>query len=332
MQNAPFTSIVKWTVEFMLTLVFATITGCNNAPRGDAAAVDSQPAQIAGQPGVGQPEFISDDAAAAALLAAAKLRDREEVRKVLGPATKEMVSGDAVEDANAFAAFAQHADEGTRLEKRDGTTILHIGKGDWPFAIPIVKAADGKWFFDTAAGKQEILARRIGGNELETIKVCHAYVAAQREYASVDRDGSEVLKYAQHMMSKPGTKAGLYWAVAPGETPSPFGPMIADASAEGYNFKQGQGPQPFHGYYFHILKAQGSAAPGGKYSYIINGNMIAGFALVAFPAEYRKSGVMTFIVSHQGKVYQKDLGPDTTSAAKAMTEYNPDPTWTLVRE
>jgi len=195
-----------------------------------------------------------------------------------------------------------------------------------------VRAASGQWFFDTAAGKQEILARRIGRNELESIKVCRAYVEAQREYAGQDRDGSGVAKYAQRLNSHPGQKDGLYWEAMPGAEPSPFGPLAAQAAAEGYATSGVHRHEPFHGYLYHILTRQGPAAAGGAYDYVINGNMIAGFALVAFPAAYGQGGVMTFIVSHQGKVYQKDLGPQTPDIAAAMTTYNPDETWTQVKD
>jgi hypothetical protein len=188
-----------------------------------------------------------------------------------------------------------------------------------------VKQGDG-WIFDSATGRQEILNRRIGANELDTIDVCRAYVAAQREFASEDRDGTGVFKFAQKFISAQGKHDGLYWPIADGEPASPLGPLVADAVAEGYN-KKGV---PYHGYYYRILTGQGKNAPGGAYSYIINGNMIAGFALVAFPADYGNSGVMTFIVNQQGVVFQKDLGPKTANLAKAMKIYNPDPSWQRV--
>jgi len=187
--------------------------------------------------------------------------------------------------------------------------------------------------FDTAAGKDEIVNRRIGEDELVAIGVCRTYLAAQHEYAGEDRAGDGVLKYAQKLRSTPGQKDGLYWPAAPDEDPSPFGPFVAEVHAEGYGGKTAEGqPQPFHGYRFKILTAQGAGAPGGAYDYIINGNMIAGFALVTCPSEYGISGVMTFIISHQGKLYQKDLGPKTTDIVRCMKEYNPDSSWTLVAE
>jgi hypothetical protein len=190
---------------------------------------------------------------------------------------------------------------------------------------------DGRWFFDTAAGKDEIINRRVGENELTVIGVCRTYVTAQREYASEDRDDSGVLKYAQNLKSTPGQKDGLYWEPAAGEELSPFGPLVASARAEGYGpRKEGEAPQPFHGYLFRILTAQGRHAPGGQYNYTINGNMIAGFALVAHPARWGDSGIMTFIINQQGKVYQRNLGPDTDAKVAAMTAFDPEEGWTLV--
>ena len=197
-----------------------------------------------------------------------------------------------------------------------------------------MKTKDGKWYFDTVAGETEILARRIGANELDAIALCHTYVDAQREYASADRDGTGVLKYAQRLKSKDGAKDGLYWANEKDAGVSPFGPFIAEATEEGYAPISGshKSPTAYHGYYFHVLKEQGPAAPGGAYSYLINDNMIAGFALVAYPAEYGKSGIMSFIVSHNGKVYQQDLGKQTDALGQAMKVYNPDKNWTPVKD
>jgi hypothetical protein len=304
--------------------------GCNSTTSSPQA---SALAQTAGLPGQGQPLFISDTEASNAMLTAVKAQDHEKVHLLLGPAWKELVSGDKVEDTNAFNEFAHRASERTRLErKNDTTSIIHVGNDDWPLPIPISKTPDGKWFFDTEAGKTEILARRIGENELETIQVCRTYVEAQREYGSKDRDGSDVLKFAQRIMSTPGKMDGLFWSATRGQEQSPFGHLFAEAAKEGYEKTTGHPHEPYHGYHFRVLKRQGSAAPGGKYDYVINGNMIAGFALVAFPADYESSGIMTFIVNQRGKVYQKDLGPQTTELARKMTEYNPDSSWTLVKD
>ena len=309
-------------------LTLAAIISCSST--ADKSAL----VRPAGEPGVGQQQFDTDDHAAAALVAAAKARDHDALNHMFGPSVSEFISGDKVEDEKSFDQFVKSASDHLELEKKDAnTSFIDIGKDNWPFPIPLTRLSSGKWFFDTEAGKQEILARRIGANELETIKVCRAYVEAQREYASVDREGDGVLKYAQHFMSKNG-KDGLYWEAGPGEEESPFGQWLAQATLEGYTpgQKDSSGPQPYQGYFYRTLTRQGPDAPGGRYDYIINGNMIAGFALVTCPSEYGISGVMTFIISHQGKLYQKDLGPKTTDIVRCMKEYNPDSSWTLVAE
>jgi hypothetical protein len=207
--------------------------------------------------------------------------------------------------------------------------VLEVGTNSWPFPIPIVRQ-NGRWLFDTKAGEEELLNRRIGKNELATLQVMRGYVEAQREYASRDRDGDEVLEYAQKLRSSPGMKDGLYWSPDLDGEISPFGPFVAYAQGKGYGLastSEDEVPGPFHGYYFKILTRQGKHAPGGKYDYIINGNMIGGFALVAWPASYEDSGVMTFIVSQQGVVYQKDLGAKTSKLASALKAYDPDSSW-----
>jgi hypothetical protein len=204
-----------------------------------------------------------------------------------------------------------------------------VGTNDWPFPIPLVQQ-NGRWFFDTAAGKEELLNRRIGQNELAALEVARAYVQAQREYASRDRDGDEVLEYATKLNSSPGNHDGLYWPPEPGGEISPLGPLVANAQGEGYRFRREGGAQePFHGYFFKMLTRQGRHAAGGKYDYVINGNMIGGFALVAWPAEYGDTGVMTFIVNQQGVVWQKDLGAKTGKVAAQMKAYDPDASWSL---
>lgn len=320
--------LITASIACTIAMALAAITGC------ESTAVNSALTRPAGEPGLGQQQFDTDDQAAAALVVAAKARDHDALHHIFGPSVTEFISGDKVEDEAAFDHFVKNAGDHLELEKKNAnTSFIDIGKDNWPFPIPLTRLPNGKWFFDTEAGKQEILARRIGGNELETITVCRAYLEAQREYASVDRDGSGVLKYAQHFMSHNG-KDGLYWDAGSGEVESPFGPVIAQATLEGYtpgkNAKPG--PHPYHGYVYHILTRQGPAGPGGRYDYVINGNMIAGFGLVACPIEYGTSGVMTFVISHQGKLYQKDLGSKTTDAVRGMKEYNPDSSWTLVAD
>lgn len=322
---------VGWIVAGLLAAgAWLLANGCNSS----ASSPPAQPSvQAPDAPAPGQPVFDTAEEASSAMLAAVKDQDHDRVHLLLGPQWKDLVSGDKVEDANAFKEFAQRAAEYTQLQKQDdSTSILYVGNDHWPFPIPIAKASDGKWFFDTAAGKTEILARRIGQNELDAIEVCHDYVEAQREYARKDRDGSGVLKYAQRIQSTPGKMDGLYWPAAPDQEQSPLGHFFAAAAAKGYEQTAGHPHEPYEGYHFRVLKRQGPAAPGGKFDYVVNGNMVAGFALVAFPVDYGASGIMTFIVNQQGDVYQKDLGPDTTKLARKISEYNPDKTWTLVKE
>jgi hypothetical protein len=279
--------------------------------------------------------FSSPEDAVESLVQAVKAKDRSSLDQIFGDAAKELLSGDEVQDAAEFEAFTRHVGEKTDIVKEsDSKAILYVGNENWPFPIPIVMK-NGRWFFDTAAGKEEILNRRVGENELIAILVCRTYVKAQREYAMKDWNGDGVVAYAQKLRSDPGRKNGLFWRAAPGEELSPLGELVARARMEGY--KKGKSlfkekPTPFHGYYFKILTRQGSHAPGGKYNYVINGNMVAGFALVAFPSNWGKSGVMTFIVSQQGKVYQKNLGPNGLKIAQQMKEFNPDKTWVTVKE
>jgi hypothetical protein len=275
--------------------------------------------------------FATPEEAVAALAGAVQTTNHIELRAILGPAAEDLVNPDAVQAANEFAAFAAALGETNRLVREsDRRRVLELGNDPWPFPVPIVQK-DGRWFFDTVAGKDELLNRRIGANELSTLEVARAYVQAQREYASRDRDGSEVLKFAQNFLSTPGNKNGLYWSPEPDGEISPLGPLVAAAQAEGYRKITGEksGPNPYHGYLFRILTRQGKHAPGGKYDYVINGNMIGGFALVAWPAEYGKTGIMTFIVNQQGRVYQKDLGPQTAKTVGAMKAYDPDKTWAI---
>ena len=276
--------------------------------------------------------FATPEDALTALAAAVKAKDTNALQGIFGPALADIRNPDRVQAANNLQTFAAAFEANNRLvPESDSRCVLEVGEHSWPFPIPLVKR-DGKWIFDTEAGEQEILNRRIGKNELETLQTMRAYVAAQREYASRDRDGSQVLKYAQRLFSSPGAKDGLYWPPDLEGEISPLGPLVATAHGEGYAGRSedaSRGPEPFHGYYFKILTRQGKHAPGGKYDYIINGNMIGGFAMVAWPAEYGNSGIMTFIVNQQGRVYQKDLGLKTSKLAPAMTRYDPDPTWQL---
>lgn len=279
-----------------------------------------------------QRKFKSPEDAFNALVAATKDNDTKELLAIFGPEGKEIISsGDAVADAGARKRFVKDAGEAIKFKKLDDkTTLAIIGKDEWSFPIPLVKT-DSEWAFSTAEGTEEIINRRIGRNELNTIQVCLAFVAAQREYVSKDRSGDGV-QYAQHFLSKKGKKDGLYWEATPEEEISPLGPLLARATEEGYTFRKGKKPVPYHGYYFKILKSQGSNAQGGERDYIVAGKMVGGFGLVAYPAEYGVSGIMTFVVNQQGIVYQKDLGPTTKETAKAMIKYDPDKTWKSVEQ
>jgi hypothetical protein len=278
-----------------------------------------------------QRRFASPEDAVKALADATKAGDRAAVDAIFGPDVKDLMSGDAKQDAMEFAAFAKSIGRYSHLtRKSDDRFILNIGAQNWPLPIPLVRK-DGTWYFDTAAGKDEIINRRVGEDELMAIGVCRTYIQAQREFAAEDRDGSGVLKYAERIKSSKGLKDGLYWPVSPNDEQSPLGPLVAEVRAEGYGGKTADGQaQPFHGYLFRILTAQGSAAPGGAYNYIINGNMIAGFALVAYPAHWGESGIMTFMVNQWGKVYERNAGENSADAAMAMTEFNPDADWSAV--
>lgn len=275
--------------------------------------------------------FGTPEEAAKNLVDAARSGDKDGVTAIFGGDGADLVSsGDPVADDNDRRSFVDLADRQLRVERIDDRqAILVLGPEDWPFPIPLVRR-DQAWVFDIEKGREELLDRRIGRNELAVLRVMEAYLQAQAEYASRDRDGDGLAEYAQKVRSEPGTFGGLYWQTGANEPPSPLGPLMADARAEGYHSGHAARPIPYHGYYYRILTRQGGSAPGGGYSYIINGNMIAGFALLAFPADYGASGIMTFIVSQQGKIYQKDLGAKTARIAARVNEYNPDSSWALV--
>ena len=279
-----------------------------------------------------QSQFSSPEDAVQALINAVKADDAKKLRLIFGPSEKKILdSGDAVEDRANKERFLQAYETKNALRRQGDTkAILHVGTEEWPFPIPIVKKGE-KWSFDAKEGHQELLNRRIGRNELNTIQVCLAYVDGQREYAAKDRNGDGLLEYAQKFLSTPGKKDGLYWKTQAGEEESPFGDLIATAAREGYK-KTNDKPIPYHGYYFKILKAQGKNAPGGAYDYIIKGRMIGGFGMVAYPAKYGASGVMSFLVNHEGVVYEKNLGKDTVKIARRLLLFNPDKTWKPVTD
>lgn len=280
-----------------------------------------------------QKTFSSADEAVKAAIAAARSNSDKELLAIFGANAKEILSsGDPVADKERRGRFVAAYDEKNRLATQKEGTILIVGKQEWPFPIPVVKKGD-VWIFDTAQGKEEILNRRIGENELNVIQVMLTIVDAEREYAVKDRNRDGLLEYAQKFVSDPGKKNGLYWTAKQGEPQSPLGPIMTKASSEGYRAAPpAYGPYPYHGYYYRILTAQGKNARGGAYSYLVKGKMIGGFAVVAYPAEYGNSGAMTFIVNHDGKVFEKNLGPNTAAIAKSMKEYDPDKTWTEVKQ
>jgi hypothetical protein len=276
----------------------------------------------------GQKTFPSAEDASNALVMAIQSNDEKATLEILGPDGKNIVSsGDDVEDANGRSNFVQKYQEMHRLAKDpDGSTILYIGAKNWPTPIPLMNKGSA-WYFDTEAGKKEILYRRIGRNEMSAIRVAQELVAAQKEYYAAQHN-----EYAQKIFSSEGQHDGLYWKAAGGESPSPIGPLVAAAVAEGYTKGQDVAPTPYRGYYYRILTRQGKNGAGGAKSYIVNGKMTDGFAFMAYPAEYRSSGVMTFIIGEDGVIYEKDLGKKTEAAARTMKEYNPNSRWRKTEE
>ena len=278
--------------------------------------------QPAPKPEAHQVAFGSPEEAVTALVGAVSADDTPRLTGILGKdAMKAYSSGDTVADKGAHQRFLAAYGESHQIEmESDSKAVVEVGKASWPLPIPLRRQGD-KWFFSAREGLQEIINRHVGANELSAIQVCLAIVDAQREYATQDRDDNGMLEYARKFVSSKGKRDGLYWESSEGEPQSPLGPLVAKARGEGY------AAQPYHGYFYRMLEAQGKAASGGAYGYVRNGKMIGGFALVAYPARYGGSGVMNFIVNQEGVVYQKDLGPDTASAAKRMKRFDPDRTW-----
>jgi hypothetical protein len=273
-----------------------------------------------------QKTFDSPGNAVQAMVLAAKAGDMNELMQIFGPESKAVLfSGDAVADRNTRQLAIQKYEEMHRLvTEPDKSVTLYIGAENWPFPIPLVNK-NGAWLFDTAAGKKEILFRRIGRNEFATTDTLEMLVNAQKQYGSQTHDGDSVLQYAQKVLSDEGKHNGLFWKTSEGEPQSPIGPLVAKATAVGY--KKTQDATPYHGYIYRVLLSQGKNAPGGAMNYLVDGKMTRGFAFLAYPVEYRNSGAMTFIVGKDGQVYEKDLGPRTAAVAKSMTSYNPDKTW-----
>ncbi len=284
-----------------------------------------------GTAGQTQKRFATAEEAVQTVIKAAKANDQTEMLAVFGADAEDLLSsGDKTADKRARQVILVALKEKWKLASQGANKkALIIGNEEWPYPIPLVRDSGG-WRFDTAAGRQEILYRRIGRNELQTIRACRVYLKAQREYAAQSHDGKPAGLFAPRLASQPGKQDGLFWKVNPGEGFSPLGEFAAQASAEGYA-RSDSGPTPFHGYLFRPLTAQGPAAPGGAKSYISNGEMKSGFALIAYPAEYRKSGVMSFIVNHDGVIYERDLGDKTPQVASQTTEYNPDKSWRKIQ-
>jgi hypothetical protein len=295
--------------------------------------VPSHPAQLGGAAGdsaangQGQQMFTSPSDAVKALRAAVEANDRTALGQIFGPQFQSLQTGDKVQDANNARHFAHAIAESCKLDKQsDSEVYIEVGTNDWPMPIPLIQR-NGQWYFDTAAGKEEIINRHIGRDELTAIGVCRAYVKAQQQFAAMNGG-----VYAQKFKSTDGKRDGLYWPATGGAPASPFGPLVAEAHAEGYGGHKGSGPHAFHGYFFKILTEQGRAAPGGSQDYLSDDQLKNGFALVAYPENWNQSGVMTFIVNQDGKVYQSDLGEKSSRLASHIKEYNPDKHWTLVQD
>jgi hypothetical protein len=316
----------------MVAVCAALLAGLTIGSRAEAqthahaAAVHAAGMQAG--PQKGQHTYATAQGAVQALVAALEKNDSHALIAVLGPDAETIVnSGDAVEDQQDHEQFLAKYKQMHRLvTELDGLTTLYVGAENWPMPIPLTHEGNA-WYFDTVTAKSEILYRRIGRNELAVIQVCGELAAAEKEYHAVAHDGSTQKEYAQKIMSSPGKHDGLYWQATAGAAQSPLGPLVASAEQEGY--AEGSSPRktPFYGYYFRILKAQGANAPGGAESYLVDGKMTRGFAFLAYPAEYRSSGVMTFLVGQDGVVYQKDLGKRTAEIAKSIKAYDPDPSW-----
>jgi hypothetical protein len=295
-----------------------------------AAVIFLCAAQVSYAANVKQKSFCSPEVAVNSLVTAVRANDTSEMMAILGPESKELIfSGDEAADKTGREKFIKAYDKTNDLRQESANKmVLVVGSDNWPMPIPLVKKG-AAWIFDTKKGKQEILNRRIGRNELHVIDVLHAYIDAQHEYATKDCKGGGKVEFAQRLISTEGKHDGLYWETKEGEEESPLGPLVAQAAKEGYANPE---LQPFHGYYFKILKGQGKHANGGAYNYVVKGKMILGFAIVAYPAEYGNSGVMTFIVNQEGTIYQKNLGKNTKQKAEAMKLFNPDKTWKKLEE
>lgn len=312
-----------------VALVAATALVPAAAQTAAATSVVPAPAKSAKPASTAQPVYASPQAGFEAIVAALRAADAKQLARILGPGHQRIVdSGDSAADRADWARFVAGYDAKHSIQlEGDAKAMLLIGADDWPMAIPLVKRETG-WAFDAPAGEEELLARRIGRNELDTIQVCLAFVDMQREYAELDRDGDGLLEYTAKLVSSPGKRDGLYWPSKPGEAESPAGPRLAAADPKAKGRTSGS---PYHGYYYRVLTAQGKHAPGGARNYLANGELIGGVALVAYPATYLNSGVKTFMCNMDGVVYEKDFGTGTASAVAKMKAYDPDPTWTKTK-
>lgn len=310
-------SLRRYSLLLLLPLLFVAV-GCQKVEKP--------------LPANGPQFFATPETAGKALYDVAKSDSSDAVLAIFAPDAKDyLLTGNAEDDRVALSAFAADYDQMHRWSSLDrGGMVLNVGFENYPFPFPLKKNASGQWYFDSAEGKQEFAARRIGDNELTVIDVLHEMVAAQKEYFSMLQNGEKVHQYAQNIRSAEGKHDGLYWKPAPGERESPLGPLAARASAEGYK-SSAESPQPFHGYLYRILTEQGVNAKGGAHSDIVNGKLTRGFAILAYPAEYRNSGVMTFIVSQDGEIFQKDMGPNTANDAKDTTKFDPDESWSIAK-
>ncbi len=308
----------SFTTRLLLLVLVIPLAACNSNKEPEKPAITV---------------FASPEEAGTAIITAAKAGDRDAILAIFGPESKDLIySGDPVDDKNAVAAFVAKYDVMHRWRRMpDNSEILIVGADNYPFAIPLKKNAGGKWFFDTAAGKEEVLNRRIGRNELAIIDVCRAVADAEADYFAHPHDGQPAKQYAVKFISDPGKQNGLYWKSDEGQPASPLGPMAASATAEGYK-QNPSGHTAFHGYYLHMLDGQTDKAPGGAKQYVVNGKKTGGFAFVAYPAQYGNSGIMTFIINQDGVLLQKNLGKNTTETATAMTEFDPDSAWTIVQQ
>ena len=318
-------TLVSFSVGVAITLGTTHLAAADRATEQLAPTQAKAAAQI-------QASYASPQQAAKALFEAIKSHDVKSIYKVLGPGSANLIyTGDEVADQVMHDKFVAAYEQSLKIEMDSDTkATLVLGNNEWPFPFPLVKGSKG-WQFDAKAGAEELVNRRVGENELFTIRFCLAFGDAQREYAEQDRNGDGLLEYAQRFRSNEGKQDGLYWPSKQGEPDSPFGPLVSSAVTEGYTAERST-PLPFHGYYYRILTAQGKDAPGGAYDYLVNGHMIGGFALIAYPSRWGASGVMTFMCSHEGTVYQKDLGADTPEIAGKITRFDPGAGWTRVEQ